>query len=258
MTLLESMLETKSLSSFVSGALFIDFENIKKAIVAAWDDLLLISTKSPGFLDRLMDESLRFLIINAVNCERYDEIGMRVSPSVLIDKALRCLILDPVKYQQVCKYILSVVKDDEYLSDNHVDILPYNQLDNEDSASHVIRFNRTISQYLMWFKVEPPVEFWTEIITTTTSTAYCKVVVASLTPTLSSTTHIIAVEDRSLKMLQFRLLDTTPFGKMFKAYAERKKSGCKNLKFYYKGKLLYKHQCPSDLNMNSNDIVKVY
>lgn len=253
---LDTLIAARSLSSFFSGALFTDFENIKKAIAR---DHYLLGKKPPGFLDSLLDELFRYLIILALNSEDGE---IHVSPSTLVDKAFHCLLLDPVAYLHVCDLILSAAEAGKNISIRADRVLPHNQLGNENIIARAQRLNRTKTEYVHVFKVDPPAEFWTETIVNTpvvTSKA------AAVIPGIPSTTQTfvstksqqpqepqpitIILRDQTGDEIYFKLTNSTPFHKVFAAYAERKGVKIADFRFFAEGESIRGDHCPADYEL---------
>ena len=179
----------KSLTDYMWGSLGAHWKlnTLRKVIakITTFDDVHKIN--------RLIEEVFRHLWLLSANINEIE-----VSPSTLVEAALRCLLLEPLLYYRICDKILLLRGHNAATYPERV--LMHDPFDDEDVEAQELRYQRCLQEYMMDFEQPPPREFWPDRLTQESlepvaivTTAMTIVQPMMLAPSVSIVTQLIPV-----------------------------------------------------------------
>ena len=148
----------ESISSYVMGALRDNFDHLKNHILH--DCAFVASKNNPNqFAKQVLEELFRYLYLLA---DSSSGGVIRSSPSVFVDQAFLCLMLNPLLYWKVCDEILNMQGKDT--NEVKVRLLPHDALGGtgDDEDPRRARYTNTLAQYKTTFGEDPPLAIWSD------------------------------------------------------------------------------------------------
>ena len=257
------VISTMSLSAYLLANLEdVDFDSLKIHISREHADL----HPFVKLMDDLMEEMFKYLYLLV---EHSTDDYIEISPSAIVDKALHCLLLNPVLYYRICDSLMNLRGHTKEAYP--VRVLPHNPLGGDDVNERSARRVRLRVAYEQTFKKQPSCKFWPEpdfivnyaaVEPSRKSGIPGAVVSDDLRPaSASSDNHskplCIRLRDGGEDTYYFKLKQDTLLVKLFEAYAQRRGIAKKSLRFMFGGNKLHEKFTCAHYELEDNDQIDV-
>jgi len=153
--------------------------------------------------DDIIKEFRRFLILKAI---LRDTDGTRISPSSILEKVWRQLLLFPIDYMKLCEVLIP--------KDADMRIFDYSPLEQNNFDVQHAKYNNCLYYYKIYFKEAPPQEIWPLTISIT-----------NVTPEQTK---------KDILLLKFRKVETDDKTKILKLYSDLHERPLSAFRFLHK------------------------